>query len=128
MAQRSRTGKGEGFHARPEGPRVKSRRPSEERSREAASTARGQRVSMKIGWVGFGIMGRPMAENLLRAGFVVAGYNRTASRLESFARAGGGVEESPRAVTAASDVVVTMVSDTPDVAHVLFAEDGVAAR
>src|SRR5882672_1580343 len=81
--------------------------------------------SLRVGWIGFGIMGRPMAENLLRAGFVVGGYNRTPSRLESFSRAGGRVEQSPRAVAAASDVVVTMVSDTPDVARALFGEGGV---
>jgi len=81
-------------------------------------------MSLKVGWIGFGIMGRPMTENLLRAGFTVAGFNRTKSRLESFAEAGGRVAESPRDVAAASDVVVTMVSDTPDVEHVLFGAAG----
>ena len=79
----------------------------------------------KVGWIGFGIMGSPMTENLLRAGFAVTGYNRTASRLERFARAGGRVVDDPRAVAEASDVVVTMVSDTPDVEHVLFGSGGV---
>jgi 3-hydroxyisobutyrate dehydrogenase len=80
---------------------------------------------MKIGWIGFGIMGRPMSANLLRAGFTVTGWNRTPSRLEAFARAGGRIVESPAAVAAASDVVFTIVSDTADVAEVLFGERGV---
>ena len=79
----------------------------------------------RVGWIGFGIMGRPMTENLLRAGFAVTGYNRTASRLERFAGAGGRVADDPRAVAEASDVVVTMVSDTPDVEQVLFGSGGV---
>lgn len=81
-------------------------------------------MDLDVGWIGFGIMGRPMAENLLRAGFTVAGYNRTKSRLESFAGAGGRLAESPRDAAAASDVVVTMVSDTGDVEQVLFGESG----
>ena len=79
----------------------------------------------RIGWIGFGIMGRPMSENLLRAGFTVTGWNRTPSRLAAFAQAGGRIVESPAAVAAASDVVFTMVSDTADVAEVLFGERGV---
>ena len=79
----------------------------------------------KVGWIGLGIMGRPMAENLLRRGFEVTGYNRTPARRDAFLRSGGKVAESARAVAAASDVIVTMVSDTADVLEVLFGPDGV---
>lgn len=80
----------------------------------------------RVGWVGLGIMGRPMAENLLRAGFVVTAFNRSAARREAFARVGGRTAASPQEVARASDVVVTMVSDTRDVEEVLFGARGVA--
>ena len=80
----------------------------------------------RVGWIGLGIMGRPMAENLLRAGFDVTAYNRTPARLEAFLRSGGRAAASPRDVARASDVVVTMVSDTPDVEQVLFGTAGVS--
>ncbi len=79
----------------------------------------------RVGWIGLGIMGAPMARHLLRAGFSVTAYNRGASRREAFAADGGRVAESPRDVARASDVVFTMVSDTPDVESVVFGEKGV---
>jgi 3-hydroxyisobutyrate dehydrogenase len=85
----------------------------------------GECIGERIGWIGFGIMGRPMSANLLRAGFTVTGWNRTPSRLEAFAQAGGRIVESPAAVGAASDIVFTMVSDTADVEDVLFGERGI---
>jgi 3-hydroxyisobutyrate dehydrogenase-like beta-hydroxyacid dehydrogenase len=83
--------------------------------------------SERVGWIGLGIMGRPMAENLLRAGFEVTAYNRTPARLEEFVLSGGQAAASPRDVARASDVIVTMVSDTPDVEEVLFGAVGVSA-
>jgi 3-hydroxyisobutyrate dehydrogenase-like beta-hydroxyacid dehydrogenase len=84
----------------------------------------------RVGWIGLGIMGRPMAQNLLRAGFDVVAYNRTATRLEDFVRSGGRAAASPCEVARQTDVVVTMVSDTRDVEEVLFGTAGVfdAAR
>lgn len=79
----------------------------------------------RVGWIGLGIMGRPMAENLLRAGFAVAAFNRSPTRAEQFVRAGGRRCESPAGVARHSDVVVTMVSDTSDVEEVLFGPGGV---
>jgi len=78
-----------------------------------------------IGWIGLGIMGGPMARNLLRAGFDVVAYNRSAPRLEDFVRAGGRGATSPADVARRTDVVVTMVSDTPDVEQVVFGSGGV---
>lgn len=80
---------------------------------------------MNIGFIGLGIMGRPMALNLLRAGFSLTVYNRTASRCQPLVEAGAAHARSPREVAHTSDVVITIVSDTPDVESVLFGTDGV---
>jgi 3-hydroxyisobutyrate dehydrogenase len=79
----------------------------------------------RIGWIGLGIMGRSMAQNLLRAGFAVTAFNRSPPPLEDFVRAGGQRAASASEVARRSDVVVTMVSDTPDVEEVLFGVAGV---
>ncbi len=80
----------------------------------------------RVGWIGLGIMGKPMASNLSRAGFEVIAYNRSASRLEAWSDAGGQTASSPREAAAGADVLVTMVSDTADVESVLFGEAGAA--
>jgi 2-hydroxy-3-oxopropionate reductase len=79
---------------------------------------------MKIGFIGLGIMGRPMALNLVKAGFSLTVFNRTRSKTEPLAAAGAAVADSPAEVGRASDVVITIVSDTPDVESVLFGSDG----
>ncbi|HWX41709.1 MAG TPA: NAD(P)-dependent oxidoreductase [Blastocatellia bacterium] len=79
---------------------------------------------MKIGFIGLGIMGRPMALNLVKAGFSLTVFNRTRSKTEPLAAAGAAVADSPAEVARASDVVITIVSDTPDVESVLFGSDG----
>jgi len=79
----------------------------------------------RIGFIGTGLMGRPMACNLLRAGFPVAVYNRTRARAESLAAAGAALVDSPREAAGRADVVITMVSDTPDVRQVILGERGV---
>jgi 3-hydroxyisobutyrate dehydrogenase-like beta-hydroxyacid dehydrogenase len=80
---------------------------------------------MQIGFIGLGIMGRPMALNLMKAGFSLTVYNRTASKCEPLRSAGASVASSPRQVAASADVIITMVSDTPDVESVLFSSEGV---
>jgi 2-hydroxy-3-oxopropionate reductase len=79
----------------------------------------------RIGFVGTGLMGLPMARNLLRAGLPVTAYNRTRSRAEPLTELGGIVVDSPRAVAERSDVVITIVSDTPDVEQVILGPNGV---
>lgn len=81
---------------------------------------------MKIGFAGMGIMGAPMALNLLRAGFSVSVYNRTAAKCQPLVAAGASQCESLAILAALSDVVITMVADTPDVESVLFAPGGLA--
>src|SRR5262245_49660891 len=80
----------------------------------------------RVGWIGLGIMGNPMASNLLRAGFEVIAYNRSANRLDAWSEAGGRTASSPREVAAGADILVTMVSDTMDVESVLFGDAGAA--
>ena len=81
---------------------------------------------MRVGFVGLGTMGGAMAANAARAGFEVSAWNRTPGRAAELADIGVTMADSPRAVAAASDVTITIVSDTPDVEAVLFGPDGVA--
>ncbi|HEX6387247.1 MAG TPA: NAD(P)-dependent oxidoreductase [Anaerolineae bacterium] len=78
-----------------------------------------------IGFVGLGIMGRGMARNLLRAGFAVRVWNRTASRMQPLLEAGATAGSSPPDVAANCDIIITCVSDTPDVLAVILGENGV---
>jgi 3-hydroxyisobutyrate dehydrogenase len=82
-------------------------------------------MSERIGFVGLGIMGRGMANNLLKAGFSVRVWNRTASRMDPLVEAGAKAGQSPADVAANSDIIITCVSDTPDVEKVILGEDGI---
>jgi 3-hydroxyisobutyrate dehydrogenase len=81
---------------------------------------------MRVGFVGLGTMGGAMAANLARAGFAVTAWNRTAGRAAELSDLGVALAPTAAAAAAASDLIVTMVSDTPDVEAVLFGLDGVA--
>ena len=81
---------------------------------------------MRVGFVGLGTMGGAMAANAARAGFEVSAWNRTPGRATELRELGVQLLQSPAAVAAASDIVITMVSDTPDVEAVLFGPGGVA--
>jgi len=82
---------------------------------------------MRVGFVGLGTMGGSMAANVARAGFEVSAWNRTPGRAAELGELGIRLVASPAEVAAAAEVVVTIVSDTPDVEAVLFGEAGVAA-
>lgn len=79
----------------------------------------------RIGYIGIGIMGRGMARNLLKAGFPVTVHNRTRAKAEALAADGAVVADSPAAVAAVSDVIITNVPDSPDVEQVLTGPRGV---
>ena len=79
----------------------------------------------RIGFIGLGIMGKPMAHNLLKAGYSLTVYNRSDGPVEELVAAGATAAASPQAVAANADVVVTIVTDTPDVQQVLLGENGV---
>ncbi len=81
-----------------------------------------------IGFIGLGIMGGPMAANLVKAGYDVVGYNRSRPAVDRLVEAGGrGADRLAEAVREA-DVVITMVPDSPDVEAAALDEDGIYAN
>jgi len=82
---------------------------------------------MRVGIIGLGIMGAPMARNLLRAGHPLTVYTRTRARAAGLLAAGAAWADSPAALAAAVDAVVTMLPDTPAVEAVMAGPDGVLA-
>lgn len=80
-----------------------------------------------IGFIGLGLMGRPMALNLRRAGFPLVVRSRSRPPVEALLEAGATEGATPAEVAAAADLVITMLPDTPDVEAVLESADGVLA-
>lgn len=80
---------------------------------------------VKVGFIGLGLMGEPMARNILQKGFELFVYNRTASKANKLKKEGAKVLNSPKEVAEASDIVVTMVTAPKDVQEVLFGSNGV---
>ncbi len=78
-----------------------------------------------IGFIGLGIMGLPMARNLLKAGFDLTVYSRTRSKCEALETEGAQVAGSPAEAAKGVDAVITMVTDTPDVEQVILGPEGV---
>ena len=79
-----------------------------------------------MGFIGLGIMGGPMAANLVKAGHAVVGYNRRPEPIERLVAAGGASNVAE--AVAGADVVITMLPDSPDVQTVALGEDGVFAN
>ena len=82
-------------------------------------------MAERIGFIGLGIMGRGMVSNLLKAGFSVCVWNRTSSRITPFLEQGATGAASPAEVASQSDIIITCVSDTPDVEAVISGDDGI---
>ncbi len=82
---------------------------------------------MRVGVIGLGIMGAPMARNLLRAGHPLTVHTRTRARAAGLLADGAAWADSPAALAAAVDAVVTMLPDTPAVEAVMAGPDGVLA-
>ena len=80
-----------------------------------------------IGFIGLGVMGKPMAKNLIKAGHALVVYNRSRAAVDEVAAAGATAATSPAEVAKAATVVITMLPDTPDVEHVLTGPNGVLA-
>lgn len=76
-----------------------------------------------IGFIGLGLMGRPMAMNLLKAGHSLTVWNRTASRADELVAGGATLATSPKEVAIAADVLITIVSDPPALESVLWGPD-----
>jgi 2-hydroxy-3-oxopropionate reductase len=79
----------------------------------------------RVGVIGLGLMGKPMAANLVKAGFPVTVYNRSRPAVDALVAAGATAAASPDAVGAASDIVITMLPDAPDVEAVVLGTGGV---
>jgi len=79
-----------------------------------------------IGFIGLGIMGLPMARNLLKAGYSVCALNRSPEKVRTLVAEGATTAANPGAVAKASEVLILMLPDTPDVENVVFGKDGVA--
>ncbi len=77
-----------------------------------------------IGMIGLGLMGRPMAHNLLRAGFPLVLWNRTPEKVEQFIRLGATRAASPRDLAERSTILLTIVSDPPALEAILWSEKG----
>ena len=79
----------------------------------------------RIGFIGLGIMGRPMARNLIDAGYPLVVWNRSRPGIEALVEAGAEEAGSPRAVAEQSSIVITIVGDSPDVEQVALGERGI---
>ena len=75
---------------------------------------------MRIGFIGLGSMGSPIAQNLMKAGHSLTVFNRTRSRAEALASAGAKVADTPAAAAAGAEVLITMVADDRAVEDVVF--------
>ena len=81
----------------------------------------------KVGFVGLGIMGKPMARNLLKAGFELTVHSRSKPPVDELISSGATAADSPSACAEGTDVVVTMLPDSPDSETVILGDDGVLA-
>jgi len=82
---------------------------------------------MKVAFIGLGTMGVGMSLNILKAGHDITVHNRTRQKEEAVAKEGAGRAQSPREAAEGAEIIVTMVSDTPDVEEVILGTDGVIA-
>jgi 2-hydroxy-3-oxopropionate reductase len=82
-------------------------------------------MAERIGFIGLGIMGRPMAQNLLQSAYELTVHNRSPEKAQELGEAGASVASSPREVAQKSDVIITMLPDSPQVREVVAGEDGV---
>lgn len=85
----------------------------------------GAKIMENIGFIGLGIMGKPMCLNLLNANYSVTVNNRTKSKIEALVKMGAIAADSPREVAERSDMIITIVTDSPDVEEVILGENGI---
>ncbi|QHT62774.1 NAD-binding protein [Paenibacillus lycopersici] len=78
----------------------------------------------KIGFIGLGVMGEPMAANLLRKGFPVTVYNRTPGKAAKLIELGAEEAQTPAAIAGASEVIITMISNDDSIREVYYGENG----
>ena len=79
----------------------------------------------KIGFIGLGIMGKPMARNLMKAGFELVVHNRSMAPVKELMGEGAEGAHTPKETAERSDIIITMLPDSPDVELVILGENGV---
>ena len=84
-------------------------------------------MTQKIGFIGLGIMGKPMAKNLIAAGYELVVYNKSKPGMDELGAAGATVVGSSKEVGEAADVIITMLPDSADSELVILGENGVLA-
>jgi 2-hydroxy-3-oxopropionate reductase len=82
-------------------------------------------MAQTVGFVGLGIMGRPMARNLIKAGYPLIVHSRSKGPVDEIVKAGATAAGSPREVAAACEVLITMLPNSPDVEQVALGKDGI---
>lgn len=82
-------------------------------------------MMQRIGFIGLGIMGKPMAKNLIKAGYTLVVHNRSRAPVEELCAQGAQGATSPKEVAERTDVVITMLPDSPDVEEVVLGPKGV---
>jgi 2-hydroxy-3-oxopropionate reductase len=82
-------------------------------------------MQLRVGFIGLGIMGKPMASNLMRAGFPLVVHSRSRASVEDLAGRGANTAHSPSEVASKSDVIITMLPDSPDVELVALGAGGI---
>jgi 2-hydroxy-3-oxopropionate reductase len=82
-------------------------------------------MAERVGFVGLGIMGKPMATNLMDAGYKLTVHNRSPEKANELGEAGASVANSPKEVAENADIIITMLPDSPQVSEVVAGEGGV---
>ena len=82
-------------------------------------------MAQVIGFIGLGIMGRPMAKNLLKAGYPLVVHNRSRASVDELVKEGAKAAGSPREVAGQCEVLITMLPNSPDVELVALGKDGI---
>jgi 2-hydroxy-3-oxopropionate reductase len=82
-------------------------------------------MAERVGFVGLGIMGKPMARNLVDAGYELTVHNRSPEKANELGEAGATVAKSPKEVAENTDIIITMLPDSPQVSEVVAGEGGV---
>jgi 2-hydroxy-3-oxopropionate reductase len=103
--------------------RLPEKRPT--RTARWAFLLAGRTEMKRVGFIGLGIMGKPMAKNLLKAGFPLIVFSRSKGPVEELEKEGALPADSPRRVADQSEVILTMLPDSPEVREVVLGKDGV---
>jgi 2-hydroxy-3-oxopropionate reductase len=82
-------------------------------------------MTKRIGFIGLGLMGKPMVRNLIKAGYLLIVHNRSRAAVDELVSAGANPAASPKEAAASADVIITMLPEDPHVEEVVTHTDGV---